>query len=223
MTAPFPADGPVVLLGGTFDPVHFGHLRTAEEVRRTLGAERFLLVPSGEPPHRPTPRTPAAHRLAMAEAAVMDRPEAAVLGWEVAAEGPSYTVRMLEWLRERLGNRSVSIIVGSDAFTGLHQWHQWPRLLELAHIVTVRRPGTGWTELESPLAEAVADRWTDDPAVLARSAAGAVLALEVTRLDISATAIRAGAGPAFLVPSNVEHYIDTHDLYRHREETAHDG
>jgi nicotinate-nucleotide adenylyltransferase len=145
----------------------------------------------------------------------------------VRADGPSYTVRTLEWLREHLGERPVSIIVGSDAFAALHHWHQWRRLLELAHIVTVRRPGSDWQALPSPLAEAVADRWVDDPGPLTAHSAGSVLALEVTRLDISATAIRRGAAegrsPAYLVPSNVESYIDSHDLYRDREDAAHDS
>jgi nicotinate-nucleotide adenylyltransferase len=207
-----------VLLGGTFDPVHFGHLRPAEEVRVALGAEHVALVPCGDPPHRAAPDTPAEHRLAMVQAAVEDRPTLAVLDWEVRSEGPSYTVRTLEWLRERLGWRPIVTIIGSDAFTQLHHWHQWERLIELTHVAAVRRPGTALSELESPLAEALAGRWSEHPADLRREPGGRVMAFDVTRLDISATAIRelvaAGQNPRFLLPRTVEDYLATHGLYR---------
>lgn len=215
---PFPGDGPLVLLGGTFDPIHFGHLRPAEEVRAALGAEQAVLVPCGDPPHRDAPETPAEHRLAMAEMAAQGRPTLAVLDWEVRTEGPSYTVLTLEWLRERLGRRPIVTIIGSDAFTKLHHWHQWERLIDLTHVAAVRRPGTALAELESPLAEALAGRWSDDPAELRREPAGRVMAFDVTRLDISATAIRelmaAGQSPRFLLPRTVEEYLATHGLYR---------
>ena len=217
-TDPLAGSGPLVLLGGTFDPVHFGHLRAGEEVRAAVGAERLLLVPCGDPPHRPAPHTSAGHRLAMSRAAAEDEPTVAVLDWEVRAEGPSYTVRTLEWLRERLGERPILIIVGTDAFVQLHHWHQWERLLEMAHIAVVRRPGADLDGVEPPLAEAVRGRWLSDPAVFAESPAGWVRAFDVTRLDISATAIRGmvggGGSPRFLVPRKVEEYLAAHDLYR---------
>jgi len=215
---PLAGDGPLVLMGGTFDPVHFGHLRPAEEVRVALGAERVVLVPCGDPPHRAAPDTPAEHRLAMARAAAADHATLSVLDWEVRTEGPSYTVLTLEWLRERLGRRPIVTIMGSDTFTHLHHWHQWERLIDLTHIAAVRRPGTPIGEPESPLAEALAGRWTDNPADLEQAGGGRVMAFDVTRLDISATAIReltaAGQSPRFLLPRNVEAYLDTHELYR---------
>jgi nicotinate-nucleotide adenylyltransferase len=208
----------LLLLGGTFDPVHFGHLRPAEEVRVALGAERVVLVPCGDPPHREAPETPADHRLAMARAAAEGRPTVEVLDWEVRSEGPSYTVRTLEWLRERLGRRPIVTIIGSDAFTQLHHWHQWERLIDLTHVAAVRRPGTALAELESPLAEALDGRWRDTPADIHAEPGGRVMAFDVTRLDISATAIRelvaAGRSPRFLLPRSVEEYLTTHDLYR---------
>ena len=211
-------EGPLLLFGGTFDPIHLGHLRPAEEVRQRVGAERVMLVPCGDPPHRPPPGTSGEHRLAMAQAAVRGRATVEVLDWEVRASGPSYTVRTLEWLRERLGSRPILTIIGSDAFTQLHHWYQWERLLELTHIAAVRRPGTAVDALESPLAEALADRWTEDAATLWQQSAGAVMAFDVTRLDISATAIRAsvaaGKSPRFLIPRDVEEYITAHGLYR---------
>ena len=226
-------------MGGTFDPVHFGHLRPAEEVRAALGAERAVLVPCGDPPHRDAPDTPAEHRLAMAETAAEGRPTLAVLDWEVRSAGPSYTVRTLEWLRERLGRRPIVTIIGSDAFTKLHHWHQWERLIDLTHVAAVRRPGipaessqsgpgsgglpssqagTALAGLESPLAEALEGRWCDTPAAIHAEPGGRVMAFDVTRLDIRATAIReltaAGRSPRFLLPRSVEEYLTTHGLYR---------
>lgn len=223
MTASGPGDplrgeGPLVLMGGTFDPVHFGHLRPAEEVRAAVGADQALLVPCGDPPHRDAPDTPAEHRLAMVRAAAEDRPTVGVLDWEVRSEGPSYTVRTLEWLRERLGPRPIVTIIGSDAFTQLHHWHQWERLIDLTHVAAVRRPGTSLDGLEPPLAEALAGRWSSEPADLRAQSGGRAMAFDVTRLDISATAIRelmaAGRSPRFLLPRTVEDYLATHDLYR---------
>ncbi|SCX98862.1 nicotinate-nucleotide adenylyltransferase [Thiohalorhabdus denitrificans] len=215
---PLGGEGPLLLMGGTFDPVHYGHLRPAEEVRQRVGAERVVLVPSGEPPHRAAPKTPAAHRLAMTRAAVAGFPTLGVLDWEVQAAGPSYTVRTLEWLRERLGRRPILIIIGSDAFTQLNHWHQWERMLDLTHIAAVRRPGTSLEALEPELARALEGRWTESPAVFHEQPAGAVMAFDVTRLDISATAIRemvgAGASPRFLLPHQVEEYLSAHGLYR---------
>ncbi len=220
MTAsePLRGEGPLPLLGGTFDPIHFGHLRPAEEVRAALGAERFLLIPCGDPPHRDSPLTSAEHRLALTRAAVEGREAAEVLDWEVRAEGPSYTVRTLEWLRERLGRRPIVTMIGSDAFTQLHHWHQWQRLLELTHIAALRRPGAPLQSLEEPLATALAGRWAQRPEDLAEEPAGRVMAFDVTRLDISATEIRqlvaAGRSPRFLLPRTAEDYIAAHELYR---------
>ncbi len=215
---PLAGTGPLVLLGGTFDPIHFGHLRAGEEVRAAVGAERLVLVPCGDPPHRPDPHTSAGHRLAMTRAAVEGEDTVAVLDWEVRSEGPSYTVRTLAWLRERLGDRPILIIVGTDAFSQLHHWHQWERLLEMAHIAAVRRPGNPLEALDPPLAEALAARWVEEPAAFREAPAGRVRVFDVTRLDISATAIRsmvaAGGSPRFLVPKTVEDYLAAHELYR---------
>lgn len=215
---PLRGEGPLPLLGGTFDPVHFGHLRPAEEVREALGAERALLIPCGDPPHRVTPRTDAEHRLALTRAAVTGRPTMEVLDWEVRTEGPSYTVRTLEWIRERLGPRPIVTMIGSDAFIQLHHWHQWERLFDLTHIAALRRPGVPLESLEKPLAAALADRWVDRAEDLLREPAGRVMAFDVTRLDISATEIRglvaAGRSPRFLLPRTAEDYIAAHELYR---------
>ncbi len=211
---PFPGEGPLLWLGGTFDPIHFGHLRPAEEVREALGAHRALLIPCGDPPHRVSPRASAEHRLAMVHAAVKGRPTMDVLDWEVHAEGLSYTVRTLEWLRER----PIITMIGSDAFIQLHHWHQWERLLDLTHIAVLRRGGVPLHPLEEPLAEALATRWVDRLEKLVQGPAGWVRAFDVTRLDISATQIReliaAGQSPRFLLPRTAEDYIATHELYR---------
>jgi nicotinate-nucleotide adenylyltransferase len=153
----------------------------------------------------------------MAHAAAAEYPTLGVLDWEVAAEGPSYTVRTLGWLRERLGEVPVITIMGSDAFVKLDQWHRWPELLARGSIAVVRRPGTELAGMSDELQSALAGRWCQRPGELLAAPAGRVAALEVTRLDISATAVRglvsAGRSPRFLVPGSVEAHIHGAGLY----------
>ena len=209
--------GPLLFLGGTFDPLHFGHLRPAEEVRQALGLDRVWLVPAGDPPHRETPGATGPERLAMVETAVAEYPTLGVLDWEVTSEGPSYTVRTLGWLRERLGREPVITIMGSDAFVGLDRWYRWEELLERGHVAVVRRPGADLAGMSPELEAALAGRWCEEPADLLTAPAGRVAVLEVTRLDVSATAIRglvaAGRSPRFLAPESVESHIWAHGLY----------
>lgn len=210
--------GPFLFLGGTFDPLHFGHLRPAEEVRQALGLDRVWLIPAGDPPHREPPGATGSERLAMVASAVADYPTLGVLDWEVSAEGPSYTVRTLGWLRERLGEVPVITIMGSDAFVQLDRWHRWGGLLERGHIAVVRRPGASLDGMSTELEAALDGRWCGNPTGLLEGPAGRVAALEVTRLDISATAVRelvaAGRSPRFLVPGAVEAHIRAGGLYQ---------
>lgn len=219
---PGSAEGPLLVFGGTFDPIHFGHLRAAEEVRQMLQAEQVLLVPAGDPPHRSPPRTSGAHRLAMVQSAVAAERGFTVLDWEVRSQGPSYSVKTLGWLRERFGSWSIVFIMGSDAFEQLHTWYQWQRLLELAHIAVVQRPGTPLDPLVPSLGQALRGRWAETAAELGQSPGGRVVVFEITRLDISATAIRSlvsrGHSPRFLLPQAVEDYIGEHELYQDESE-----
>lgn len=218
-----PEPGPLGLFGGTFDPVHLGHLRLAEEAREALGLASVRWIPAGQPPHRGAPRLSGAHRLAMVRLAVAGNPAFQVDGAEVESTGPSYTVTTLERLRQELGpEQPLVLLLGADAFAGLPGWHRWQALLGLAHLVVLHRPGYALAApaLAPELEQLLAARQTGDPARLAGAPAGAILALPMTQLDISATHIRqllaAGRSARYLLPPAVLDYIDQHQLYRNK-------
>ncbi len=218
-----PEPGPLGLFGGTFDPVHLGHLRLAEEAREALGLASVRWIPAGQPPHRGAPRLSGAHRLAMVRLAVAGNPAFQVDGAEVESTGPSYTVTTLECLRQELGpEQPLVLLLGADAFAGLPGWHRWQALLGLAHLVVLHRPGYALaaSALAPELGQLLAARQTGDPARLAGAPAGAILALPMTQLDISATHIRqllaAGRSARYLLPPAVLDYIDQHQLYRNK-------
>jgi nicotinate-nucleotide adenylyltransferase len=204
------------VLGGTFDPVHYGHLRPALEVYESLGLSELRLIPCREPPHRPPPEAPPHHRLAMVERAITGVPGFRSDARELARPGPSFTVDTLGELRAEIGPECpLLLVMGMDAFAGLHGWHRWREIAQLAHVVVAHRPGTAPT-LDSPYLELAPA--TDSVAMLRRRAQGRVFFQPVTQLDISATGIReclrAGRSPRFLLPGSVRHYIADHRLYR---------
>ena len=135
-------DAPLGLFGGTFDPVHFGHLRLAEEARETLGLAKVIWIPAGQPPLRDAPGRSAADRLAMVRLAVAGNPGFTIDDGEVVAAGTSYTVNTLERLRAAHGERQpLVLLLGADAFGRLDAWHRWRELFGLAHIAVATRPG----------------------------------------------------------------------------------
>ena len=225
MTTANPA--PVALLGGTFDPVHCGHLRLADDVRRALGLASVRLVPAGDPPHREAPTASAADRVAMLQIAVAEFPGLVVDDRELRRGGKSYTVRTLAELRREFPHSPLLLLLGADAFRGLPTWHRWGEILNLAHIVVVERPGV---DLEASLPALLLPIWRErlvrDPRILLSRPAGAILVQEIAPVDISATTIRncianaAGAGDKWrgLLPPAVLAYIDQHHLYRPRSD-----
>ena len=207
----------VAVLGGTFDPIHIGHLRSAVELRETLGLDELLLVPAHAPPLRGQPRSSAPHRLAMAREAIAGEPGLRVDGRELERPGPSYTVDTLTGLRAELGpDTALCFAMGGDAFRALDRWHDWRRVLELAHIVVLQRPGASLPET-GVIADAWRRRRLDKPADLAGRPAGGILALTLTQLPVSATAIRAliaeGRSPRYLLADRTWDYIRRHGLY----------
>jgi len=216
------AEAPVGLVGGTFDPVHYGHLRLADDLQRALGVADMRLVPAGDPPHRSAPHANATHRVAMLEAARAEFPRLAIDTREIGRHGKSYTVLTLESLRAESAARPLLWIVGADAFLGLPAWHRWRELFDLAHLVVVGRPGV---ELEAALPPALIPDWrvrvTRDRGVLRAARAGAIYMQDVTPQPISATAIRAALarGPEGiaevrgLLPAGVLTYISRNGLY----------
>ncbi len=196
---------PLALFGGTFDPVHTGHLSVAWEAAELLDAEVHLL-PANVPPHRLAPIASAAERVAMLRAALAGQSRLVLDTRELARSGPSYTVDTLRELRAEQGDRPLVLLLGADAFAGLSSWHEWRALFDLAHVGVLSRPGVAGTPGAALQAE-IAARRVDDPAMLCASPAGRIVELAVTPLEISATRIRellaAGRDPRYLLPAGL--------------------
>lgn len=206
-----------VLFGGTFDPVHYGHLRTAAEVCDHLAAEDFRIVPTGRPGHRDAPKASPAHRLAMLRLALAPWPDLRIDDRELRRDGPSWTVETLESLRAELGaERPIVVCVGQDAANALHTWHRWSELPGLAHLLLLQRPGSpqgGPAALQKELAA----REVHTVKELLAAPAGRLLRMQTTQLEISSTEIRhqlaVGQNPRFLLPQPVLAHIHRHGLY----------
>ena len=174
------------ILGGTFDPIHLAHLRLAEEVREALNLARVHFVPAAIPPHRPQPVLSAADRLALVQCAVQDQPAFVADSRELNRSGASYTLDTLLSFRQDFPAHQLVLILGMDAFNGFTKWHRWPDILEIAHIAVASRPGA---TLNPSAAQLVAERGIGAEQ-LTQQQAGGIVSLPITRLDISATAIR---------------------------------
>jgi nicotinate-nucleotide adenylyltransferase len=213
---------PVAVLGGTFDPVHFAHLRLAEELADVFDFSAVRFIPAAIPPHRGEPRASAQHRLRMVELAIAGNPLFSVDDRELRREKPSYTYDTLIELRAEIGARPLCLLMGADAFVALTTWHRWRELFDLAHIVVARRPGYPLAELAAslpgPLKEQYLRRHLPDHNTLRLEPAGRIFTHELTALDVSATALRAliatGGSLRYLLPDSVIAYIEEHNLYK---------
>lgn len=212
---------PLGIFGGTFDPVHFGHLRLAEESIGHLGLGGVRWIPAGQPPHRGAPQVTAAQRLEMVRRSTAGNPRFSVDASEVEAAAPSYTIHTLERLRRELGStQPLVLLVGADAFAGLASWHRWRDILALAHIAVSHRPGfpVEMASLPEALASEFNARRLSDVAGLKASASGAIVTFAMTQLAISATQIRKllanDLSARYLLPDAVLDYIQTNSLYR---------
>ncbi len=213
---------PIGVLGGTFDPVHFGHLRLAQEVGQALKLDQVRFIPSGTPPHRGAPAAPASDRLAMVELATAGNPLFSVDAREIGREGPGYTVDTLAELRKEFGAaRPLCLLLGADAFLDLATWHRWHELFTLAHVVVAHRPGfpvDSWQQrMPQPLAKEYTARFMPQPLAIHLAPCGGVAVTPIAALDISATLIRdavhANASPRYLLPDSVLDYIQSKRLY----------
>lgn len=196
---------PLGIFGGTFDPIHLGHLCVAWEASELLDAD-VLMMPSGIPPHRPAPIASAAQRLAMLRVALRGQSRLLPDARELARRGPSYTVDTLAELRAEHGERPLVLLLGADAFAGLPGWRDWRSLFDLAHIGVLSRPGEQ-SVLPDTLRQETAARRVDEAAALETLPAGKVVVLAVTPLEISATRIRellaVGRAPRYQLPSSL--------------------
>ncbi|MGE8500260.1 MAG: nicotinate-nucleotide adenylyltransferase [Pseudomonas sp.] len=207
----------VGIFGGTFDPVHIGHLRSALEVAEFMALDELRLVPSARPPHRDTPTVSAPDRLAMVELAVAGVPLLQVDDRELQRDMPSYSIDTLESLRAELApDDQLFLLLGWDAFCGLPSWHRWESLLSHCHILVLQRPDAD-SEAPEALRNLLAARSVSDPLAM-QGAGGQISFIWQTPLAVSATQIRGllagGQSIRFLVPDAVLNYIQTHGLYR---------
>jgi nicotinate-nucleotide adenylyltransferase len=207
---------PMGVFGGTFDPIHYGHLRTALELLEAVGFAELRFLPAGNPPHRAATHADAATRVALVRAAIVDEPRFVLDERELRRAGPSYSVDTLRDLRAEFPERSLGLIVGMDAFLGLAEWHEWQEILRLAHLVVAHRPGWRAPDMGT-LGELLAERGTQCAADLHESLAGRVYIRAVTQLEISSSAIRelvrAGRDPRFLVPDPVRRLLAESGCY----------
>ena len=197
---------PLAILGGTFDPVHLGHLRVAWEAAEFLDADVHMM-PANVPPHRPQPVASTEQRVAILRTALLGQDRLILDERELRRDGPSYTVETLVELRREIGpDRPVVLLVGSDAYSGLASWHRWQSLFDLAHIGVLRRAGHEINESPELAGQTRARRITS-ASDLQQTASGSVIEIAVSALEISATHIRnelaAGREPRYLVPSGV--------------------
>ncbi|MBL8310248.1 MAG: nicotinate-nucleotide adenylyltransferase [Burkholderiales bacterium] len=219
-------DAPLALLGGTFDPVHRGHLRIALDTATALRLPEVRLIPSKAPVHRASPGASEADRLAMLRLAVADDQSGTlrVDDRELRRDTPSYTVLTLQSLRAEYPTRPLLWLIGIDAFAHIKSWYQWPQLFELAHFVVLNRPGYAVATALSP---ALADLWqprlAQEAAALRATAAGRILLHTVPPQAVSATEIRnslangaSDSALAPLLPAAVLAYIRSHHLYAPR-------
>ncbi len=207
---------PLGIFGGTFDPIHYGHLRTALELKQALDLDRVHFVPCANPPHRGMPMTGGALRLRMVEAAIAGEQGFVADRRELDRSGPSFTVDTLASFRAEFPRQPLCLLLGMDAFLGLPKWHHWRDLLELAHVVVAHRPG--WCAPEvGTIGEVLRERRSGTPDDLAASIAGRVHVHAVTQLEIASTdlraSIRAGLDPKFLMPDSVRKIILETECY----------
>ncbi|MGO1245863.1 MAG: nicotinate-nucleotide adenylyltransferase [Oceanisphaera sp.] len=205
------------LLGGTFDPIHIGHLRPAIELQEQLNLAQIRLLPNYIPPHKTTPDSAPEHRLAMAQLATKYTPGLVVDARELAHNRPSYTIETLIELRKEQPDTPLCFLMGMDSFCGLNHWHRWQELLEYVHIIVSDRPG--FQSHFNPTIQALfRAHSTTDPRLLQQHLAGHIYLFNNAQLDISSTQIRRlirhGNNPQYLLPEAVANYIREQRLYQ---------
>lgn len=209
------------ILGGTFDPIHYGHLRPAAQVLLALDLAEIRFIPTARPPHRKPPEASYEHRLRMVELAVAPHERLHVDDRESRIAGPSYTVLTLESLRAELGEQPLCLLIGSDAFREIESWYQWRRLLQLANIVVMERPGSPMSTV-TPLLSWAREHVCRNKDEFADNSSGMLWLQHVDPQNISASRIRAmiehGQSIADLVPHAVWDYIRRNRLYHCKDQ-----
>jgi len=208
---------PIGIFGGTFDPIHYGHLRSAFEMLQALNFEEVLFIPCGDPPHRGVTYATSEQRLRLVKLAIGGQDGFTADDRELRRGGLSYTVDTLESLRTEFPDRSLGLIVGMDAFLGLPGWHRWDEILNVAHIVVAHRPGWKAPDMGA-LGQIISEYGTHRVEDLHTANAGRVHIHAVTQLEIASTEIRdliaEGRDPRFLMPDAVRDEILNSGIYK---------
>ncbi len=204
------------IVGGTFDPIHYGHIKPVEETAGAVGLGEVVYLPSANPPLRRPPDCSFEHRLAMVELALADKSGFYVDDRDRHAKGVSYTVPILRKMRQEIGEPPLCLVMGQDTFTHLQDWHEWRQLPEFAHIIVMFRP-PGSSEIPRSLRDWAHDRMAETSEDLVAQPSGLIWFQPVTPVDISASRIRSalakGEPVDGLLPDNVLTYIRRHRLY----------
>jgi nicotinate-nucleotide adenylyltransferase len=207
------------ILGGTFNPIHFGHLRIAQEIAEAASLSQIKFIPSANPPHKAPPQVSAQQRAEMVQLAIQDNPLFSLDTRELARSGPSYTIDTLRSLRDEYRDAAFCLIIGTDAFANLDQWHAWQSILSDCHLILVPRPNHNAQPLNQTLANLLKQRGTQEFEQLRLQRNGCIIQQSVTALDISSSQIRSSIAqkksPIYLSPSSVLKYIQHHQLYQH--------
>ncbi|OTA18094.1 nicotinate-nicotinamide nucleotide adenylyltransferase [Xenorhabdus vietnamensis] len=215
------AGSPVIqaIFGGTFDPIHYGHLRPVEALAQLAGLKRVILLPNHVPPHRPQPEATARQRLEMVRLAVQDNPLFTVDTRELERQTPSYTVETLKSFRQEIGEQyPLAFIVGQDSLQTIHTWYKWEELLDICHLLVCSRPG-----YQNQLSAPEMQRWLEkhqisSPYPLSQKPHGYIYLAATPLLNISATDIRQrhqqGISCDDLLPSLIQNYINSQRLYK---------
>jgi nicotinate-nucleotide adenylyltransferase len=205
------------IFGGTFDPIHFGHLRTALELYERLPLQEIRFLPCKQPVHKSPSNTSTYDRLAMLKLAITGQPGFNIDTRELERDTPSYMYETLLSLREEVGEIPLCLICSMDAFASFASWHQWEKIVELAHIVVATR-GDYIAPISNRLNDFFSQRIITNPQALLNQPAGHLLFIQTTPLAISSTAIRQSIknklSPRYLLPEAVKRYIIQHQLYQ---------
>tara|TARA_B100000700_G_scaffold88342_2_gene99546 strand:+ start:595 stop:1230 length:636 start_codon:yes stop_codon:yes gene_type:complete len=203
------------IFGGTFDPIHRGHLNAARDLIEKLDHVTIHLMPNAVPPHRPQPRADGAHRLAMIKCAIEQQPYLYAEPFELNQAGPSYTAKTLAAMQHVYPNDRLAFVMGMDSLLSFDQWYEWRDILATAHLIVLPRPGYQLSDANATIAQLLNERKVTSPSELNDASCGRIYIADTTLTDVSSTAVRdaLASGSDTEIPAAVMAYIKHHDLY----------